>query len=128
MYYTTINETEEAVAGLFPAGRVLYYYICIILLHMCPHTTVYVSSNYYIYVLILYQTRHDSSQGAVPGLYPARRGEGCHALGGGGGIILLYMCPHTTIYVPSCYYMCVLILVAHTDPPQRDHQTYADVC
>jgi len=41
-----------------------YYYICVlILLYMRPHTTIYVSSFYYICVLIL-----------------------------------LYMCPHTTIY------------------------------
>ena len=26
-------------------------------------------------------------------------------------LILLYMCPHTTIYVSSCYYLCVLILL-----------------
>ena len=47
----------------------------LILLHMCPHTTMYVSSHYYIYVLIL-----------------------------------PYMCPRTTIYVSSHYYVCVLIL------------------
>jgi hypothetical protein len=26
-------------------------------------------------------------------------------------LILLYMCPHTYLYVFSCYYTCVLILV-----------------
>jgi hypothetical protein len=31
-----------------------YYYMCVlILLYMCPHTTIYVSSYYYIRVLIL---------------------------------------------------------------------------
>ena len=26
-------------------------------------------------------------------------------------LMLLYMCPHTTIHVSSCYYICVLILL-----------------
>jgi len=39
--------------------------------HLCPHTTIYVSSCYHSCVLIL-----------------------------------LHMCPHTTIYVSSYYYMC----------------------
>ncbi len=60
-----------------------YYYICVlILLYMCPHTSIcapvdyFVSSNYYIRVRIL-----------------------------------LYMGPHTAIYVSSHCYICVLILV-----------------
>ena len=30
-------------------------------------------------------------------------------------LILLYMCPHTAIYVSSYYYICVLILL-HLEP------------
>ena len=26
-------------------------------------------------------------------------------------LILLYICPHTAIYMSSCYYICVLILL-----------------
>ncbi len=56
---------------------------------MCPHTTTYVSSYYYVCVLVL--------------LYICV-------------LVLLvsshyYMCPHTTIYVSSFYYICVLILL-----------------
>jgi hypothetical protein len=47
----------------------------VIYCYMCPHTTIYVSSYYYICVLIL--------------LY-----------------MCPHMCPHTTIYVSSYYYMC----------------------
>jgi hypothetical protein len=48
-----------------------YYLTCVlILLYICPNTTIYVSSYYHICVLIL-----------------------------------LYMCPHTTIYVSSYYYI-----------------------
>jgi hypothetical protein len=67
----------------------------LILLHMCPDTTVYkritelqaphilyVSSYYYICVLILLYTRPQTSICVL---------------------ILLYMCPHTTIYVSSFY-------------------------
>jgi hypothetical protein len=36
------------------ARRRKYYYICVlILLYMCPHTTIYVSSYYYIYICVL---------------------------------------------------------------------------
>jgi hypothetical protein len=73
----------ELVAGLCVSS---YYYTCVlILLCMCPHTTIHVSSYYYPCVLIL-----------------------------------LYMCPHTTVHVFSYYcmhgclhtaYMCVRILL-----------------
>jgi hypothetical protein len=80
MYYTTINETEEAVAGLFPAGRVLYYYICIILLLMKQKRQLQGSSlqvGYYTTTYVLYYYI-------------------CV-------LILLYMCPQTTIYMSSYY-------------------------
>ena len=55
-------------------------YMCLMLLCMCPHTSIYVSSCYYICVLML-----------------------------------LYMCPHTSIYVSSYYYICVrMLLYPHT--------------
>jgi hypothetical protein len=40
-------------------------------------------------------------------------------------LILLYMCPYTTIYASSYFYICVLILVNmwfHPKPPTRQHQ------
>jgi hypothetical protein len=55
----------------------------LILLYVCPHTPIYVSSSSYICV-----------------------------------IMLLYMCPHTTIYVSSYYYICVL---THTARFQGRH-------
>jgi hypothetical protein len=57
---------------------------------VCFHTTIYVSSYYYICVLIL--------------LYMCPHTTVCV-------LILLYMCPHTIIYVSSYYYICVLILL-----------------
>ena len=53
-----------------------FTHVSSILLHVCPRTTIYMSSYYYIYVLIL-----------------------------------LCVCPHTTIYMSSYYYRCVLILL-----------------
>jgi hypothetical protein len=72
------------------------YYICVpILLHMCPHTIIInVSAYYYICVLILlYLCAH-------------LRRLCCWQL-----FLPLYMCAHTTINVSSYYYMCVLILL-----------------
>ncbi len=91
-----------------------YYYICVLIL-------LYVSSYYHIYVLIL--------------LYVSSYYYICV-------LILLYMCPHarrvrgesrrssyythTTIYVSSYYYICVLILggsgVSHDDRVVAAHR------
>jgi hypothetical protein len=67
----------------------MYCYKCVLITRcMCPHTTMYVSSQhyvssyYYICVLIL--------------LYLSS---------------YYYICPHTTICVSSYYYICVLILL-----------------
>jgi hypothetical protein len=105
-------------------------YICVlILLHMCPHTIIYVSSDttyvsayYYICVRILlnmcphtyyYMWPHtttyvSSYHASLPLGYICVicvRIPSLLALG-------IYMCPHTTaIYVSSYYYMCVLILL-----------------
>ena len=71
----------------------LYWYkstrttMCVLIL---PRTAIYVSSYYYICVLIL--------------LYMCPHTTICV-------LILPYMCPHTTIYVSSYYYICVLILL-----------------
>ncbi len=76
-----------------------YYYIrALILLYMCPHTAMYVSSYCYmcphtvcmcpqttICVLILLYRGHHTTTCVL---------------------ILLYMCPYTAIYVSSYYYMC----------------------
>ncbi len=61
-----------------------------------PHTTVYVSSYYYIYVLILlYMCPHAPI--CVRMLLCV--------------LILLYMCHHTPIYMFAYYYICVRILL-----------------
>jgi hypothetical protein len=65
------------------------YYMCVlILLHMCPHTTTYVSAYCYICVLILL---HVSSYYYI--YIPAY----CYIC----VLILLHMCPHTAPYVSS---------------------------
>jgi hypothetical protein len=89
-----------------------------ILLYMCPHTTIYVSSYCYICVLILLYGH----------TYSSIRTHMCKC----GNILLhicvlillymcphtticvliqLYLCPHTTIYLSSYYYIFVLILL-----------------
>ena len=91
----------------------------LILKYMCTHTTPgpilkYVSSYYFTRVLILLHTKR-----AYTSIYPAS------AYYIASGLILLYMCPHTTTYVliliylcphatayvSSCWYICVLILL-----------------
>ncbi len=62
-------------------GLVSSYY------YMCPHTTICVSSSYYICVLILLYSYYYICV-----------------------LIQLHMCPHTRIGVSS-YYSCVLILL-----------------
>jgi hypothetical protein len=69
-----------------------------ILLYMCPHYTIYVSSYYY---MCPHYTIYVSSYYCMC-LHTTR----CVR-------IILYMCPNTTIYVSSYYYICVLIL--HVD-------------
>jgi hypothetical protein len=77
-----------------------YYYICVlILVYMCPHTCIYVSAShtciYMCQELLIYVS------GAT---------DTCV-------LILLYISPHTTIYVSgatdvsSYYYICLLILL-----------------
>jgi hypothetical protein len=95
-YYTCVlkqvNEERQSApfALLYMCHHMCVLYVCtsapFALLYMCPASqratertvcaTIYVSSCYYICVLML-----------------------------------LYMCPHATMYVSSCYYICVLILL-----------------
>ncbi len=93
---SAVSTAKAAVAG-----------VCVlILLYMCPHTAIYVSSYYYICFLIpalslpqrrLWQVCVLILLYMCPQYYYI-----CV-------LILLYMCPHTTIYVSSYYYICVLI-------------------
>jgi hypothetical protein len=91
-----------------------YYCICVlILLYMCPHATVYVSSYYCICVLILlYMCPHalltlvSSVLKNIVGLL--QEFDAVHVPI---EVRSLYMCPYTTIYVSSYYYICVLILL-----------------
>jgi hypothetical protein len=97
--------------------------ICVlILLHMCPHPTTYVSSYYYIRVLTLpYMSAyyyiilpHMRPHATTHPSYPSS----CYYIY---VLMLLYMRPHTTTYVSSYYYTCVLILLhmcPHTSVPQ----------
>jgi multisubunit Na+/H+ antiporter MnhF subunit len=65
--------------------------MCPHLLYMCPHTTIYASSYYYIVYMRPHTTMHVCSYYYICVL------------------ILLFMCSHTTVYVSSYYYICVLI-------------------
>ena len=66
---------------------------------MCPHTTIYVSS-YYCVLILLYMCPHTT----VSSYYCMCPHTTICVL------ILLYLCPHTTISVSSNYYICVLVL------------------
>jgi hypothetical protein len=72
-----------------------YHYVCVlILLNMCPHTTVYLSSIQYYYacVLILLCMCPRAAMYLSTYYYSV--------------VIPLYICPHTTIHVSTFYYMC----------------------
>jgi hypothetical protein len=46
--------------SLYPFGRVARHHICVlILLNICPHTSIYVSSYFYVCVLILLHASSD---------------------------------------------------------------------
>ncbi len=112
-----------------------YYYICVlVLLHMCPHTTTYVSSDYNICVLILQHMCLHTTICVLILQYMCPHTTICV-------LILLYMCPHTSIYVSSYYYICVLVLLyvcPHTTTGSGERcggdlqplrmLAYADVC
>jgi hypothetical protein len=73
--------------GMWTRHAQAYCYICVLmLLYMCPHGMWTRHAQAYCYICVLML------------LY-----------------ILLYMCPHATIYtaiyVSSCYYICVLMLL-----------------
>jgi hypothetical protein len=70
------NAVLGAAGSAYSVGQVLLY--------MCPHTTIYVSSYYYICVLIL---RYMCAEMEQPLMH-----QQCV-------LILLYMCPHTAIYI-----------------------------
>ncbi len=78
-----------------------YYYICVlILLDMCPHTTRYVSSYYYICVLILLftytymQARCFRRSSFLFLFFLFYPGPLLETL-------RFFLCPHTTIYVSA---------------------------
>ena len=84
-------------------------------IYMCPHAAIYVSSYCYICVLILVGASSYEGSGSVSsyegnGSLVDGSGSGSTINGSGSGsivelyicvLILLYMCPHTAIYVSS---------------------------
>jgi hypothetical protein len=68
------------------------------LLYICPHATLYVSSCYSVCVLMLLCMCPHAT------LYVSPCYSVCVPM-------LLCMCPHATLYVSSCYSVCVLILL-----------------
>ncbi len=83
-----------------------YCSICVlILLYMCPHTTIYVSS-----------WRRRTLTTKITLLRLKLRVVPCMQVAHTCVLILLYMCPHNTTYVSSYYYICVLILLCMCPP------------
>jgi hypothetical protein len=86
----------------------------LILLYMCPHTTIYVSSYHCICVLILLLRRLGPFLLVSPQvfsyyytyttIYVSSYHYKCV-------LVPLYMCPHATVNVSSYHYICVLILL-----------------
>ena len=93
---------------------------------MCPHTTIYVSSYYYtcvrillcVFILLCVLILHinHSNCAALTCPSPARlffftlcvsSYYDCYIY----VLMLLYMCPHTPVYVSSCYYIGVVLLL-----------------
>ncbi len=93
-----------------------YCYVCVlILLHVCPHTAMYVSS--YCYVCVLIQLRicpHTTMY--VPSY--------CNVC----VLIQLCMCGHTTMYVPSYCNACVLIQIYMCPLPALCVSSCCHVC
>jgi hypothetical protein len=86
--HTAMHMQASSSRASSPETSASYCYTCVlILLYMCPHTTICVSSYYYMCPLTCVR------------------------------ILLLcmssyyYMCPHATIYASSHYYICVLRLL-----------------
>jgi hypothetical protein len=89
-----------------------------VLLYMCPHTSIFVLSYYYI--CVSYE-RDDRAAPAPPGttIYVSSYYYACvlillHVFHSDALIelrqrlqVLLYMCPHTSIFVSSYYDMCL---------------------
>jgi hypothetical protein len=75
------------------------YYICVLMpLHPCPHTSINVSSYYYICL-------HTTSMCPRTAMYMSSHYYICVH-------IPLHPCPHTTTpYTTSCYYICIRILL-----------------
>ncbi len=99
-----LKKIKKKVIKLSCCGDVLA--LLLYMLCMCPHTTIYVSTYYYICVLIL---RYVFSYYYMCPHARRVRGESRRS----------YYYTHTTIYVSSYYYICVLILggsgVSHDD-------------
>jgi len=102
----------------------------LILLYMCPHTTVHVSSYYYICVLILQnECPHTATHWSPLAYYTIcalimlkcvhilQHAESYWQREGGTALIPLYTCPHTNIcvvillHVSSYYSKCALIML-----------------
>ncbi len=100
---TAAREPADREPGEGSCICVIYYYTAIYVssttiyvssyYNMSPHTTIYVSSCYYVCVLMLLYMRPHTAMYASSYYYTCVR-------------ILLYMCPYTTIYVSSYYYVC----------------------
>ena len=105
-----------------------YSYISVrILLYMCPHTVMDVSSYYFICVLILVYIHTGAINvrtsricstltSLISSVSSTKRmsryatlylSSYCYI----SVIILPYICPHTTLYLSSYYYICVIILL-----------------
>jgi hypothetical protein len=103
----------------------LYHYICfLILLYMCPHTTIYVSAFYYVCVCVLMLLYYMSLSLSLSLSHTHTHTKAplviTHQHPIYSVLMLLYVVvcrarpykfPHTTIHVSSYYYICVLILL-----------------
>ena len=94
VYHTSayVSIRQHMSAYVTQCYKSAYCYICVlILLYMCPHSAIYVSSYCYMcpqrYICVLILPTYVSSYCDVCVL------------------ILLHMCPHITIYVSSCCYV-----------------------
>jgi hypothetical protein len=106
---------RQSRGGDTPAYRGFCYICVLILLYMCPHTLLCVSSYYYyICVLILYICSHTGDASSPD--HSATNVSSYYYI----CVLILYVCPHTgdasspedsATIVFSYYYICVLILL-----------------
>jgi hypothetical protein len=135
---------HEGRIGSLPLPHSILLYICVlVLLCVCPHTTIYVCvlafttlyATTICVLVLLYMCPHTTMCVSSPLPHSMYVSSYCCICVANYYIcvlvlvlILLNMCPHTTVYVPSYYYMSVCILLCKCPHTIMYLSTYYCMC